>query len=412
MDPLSLLIITIISILVLSALVSGSEAALLSVSLAKAKELSNSKDLIISKKGVSLLLVKENLRHHITSIVVLNNIVNIVGSIYVGVLASSVFGDTSLGIVSAVLTFLIILFSEIIPKIYGEQYCDTISSNIAKPLLIISKFLSPITWILNKLTHLFVRENSATSVSEGEIKEMAALGKLEGSIESFEGEVIENIFKMNDIQVYDIMVPKHKVVSFQKNATYDEIVKKVEETGYTRFPILKNDEVIGLINVKDLFRFHNKEKDFEVSKILRPVIFAPDIMKLSTLEKKLKKSRIHMAVIVNEHGEFSGIVTLEDIIEEIIGDIVDEHDNEEEKEIIEIKDNRFHIKASIEISDLNNELDLSISETEDYSTLNGFIISKMDSIPRINETLKIDEGIFRVIKRSKKKVLEVEFTRN
>ena len=134
-------------------------------------------------------------------------------------------------------------------------------------------------------------------------------------------------------------------------------------------------------------------------------------MKLSTLEKKLKKARIHMAVIVNEHGDFTGIITLEDIIEEILGDIIDEYDLDVEEEIKEIRENTFHIKASIEISELNSKLNLSLPEDDEYSTLNGYMIIKTDSIPKTNQTLSIDQGTFRVIKRSKKKVIEVEFIR-
>ena len=412
MEPITLFIVTILGMLILSALVSGSEAALLSVSLAKAKELSNSSDEKISKQGKNLLSIKKNLQHHISTIVVLNNIINIIGSIYIGVLATALFGEFYLGVVSAVLTFLIILFSEIIPKIYGEQYCDTISSFIAKPLLIISYIFLPVTWFLNKLTNLFVKKNSSNSVSEGEIKEMAALGKLEGSIDSFESDIIENVFKMNDIQVYDVMVPFSKVSSFTKTTSFDEIIKTIEHTGFTRFPILKDGEVIGLINAKDLFKFHNKQKSFDISKILRPIIFVPESMKLSTLEKKLKKARIHMAAIVNEHGDFTGLINLEDIIEEILGEIIDEYDSDVEEQIKKIKKNVFHIKATIEISDLNSELGLTISVDDEYSTLNGYLITSMDSIPKVNEVLSISQGSFRIIKRSKKKVLEVEFIKN
>lgn len=409
MEPITLFIITILVMLIFSALVSGSEAALLSVSLAKAKEIKNSLDGSRAQKGKILLIIKENLQQHITTIVVLNNIINIVGSIYVGVLATEIFGDRALGIVSAVLTFLIILFSEIIPKIYGEQYCDIISTKIAIPLFFISKVLYPVTWVLNIMTTFFVKKNSNHSVSEGEIKEMAALGKLEGSIESFESDIIENVFKMNDIQVYDVMVPFSKVAHLSKNASFDEIIKIIDKTGFTRFPIVKDNEVIGLINAKDLFKFHNREKDFDISKILRPIIFVPETMKLSTLEKKLKKARIHMAAIVNEHGDFTGIITLEDIIEEILGDIIDEYDSDVIQMIQEVKENTFHIKASIEIAELNEKLKLNLPEDDEYSTLNGFMIIKTDSIPKINQTLSIPQGIFRVIKRSKKKVIEVEF---
>ena len=225
MDPLITFIIFIVLLLILSGIVSGSEAAMLSVSYAKAKELSKSKDLAIQKKALRVIKIKENLQKYITTLVVLNNIINIIGSIFIGVLATQLFGQLYLGIVSAVLTFLIILFSEIIPKIYGDQYADKITLFISGSLVFFTIVFSPVLFILEKLTSIFVKKTNSKAVSEGEIKEMAALGKEEGSIESFESEVIENVFKMNDIQIYDIMVPKHKVISLEKKSTYSEIWK-------------------------------------------------------------------------------------------------------------------------------------------------------------------------------------------
>lgn len=405
----------IMLVVILSALISGSEAALLSISYAKAKELVRQDEELKIHKGPShnLLHIKENMERYITTIVVLNNIVNIIGSIYVGVLATTLFGDVYLGFVSAGLTFAIILFSEIIPKIYGEKHSQKISLLIVKPLLIITTLLTPIVVLLEKLTKIFIKENSNSQISEGEIKEMANLGREEGSINSYESEVIGNVFKMNDVEVYDLMVPKNKVRTIEKGSSFDEIVDLITQTGFTRFPVQNSQgDIIGLINTKDLFKFHGKEKSFKLSSIIRPIIFAPETMKASTLEEKLKKSRIHLAAIVNEHGDFTGIVSLEDILEEIVGEIEDEFDLVQDDEIKQIKENKYHIEAAIDIEDLNKELDLNLETTESYSTLNGFLVAKLDGIPKINDTIEIDEGIFRVIRRTKRKVLSVEFVRN
>lgn len=405
-------IIFVLLIIFLSALISGSEAAILSVSYAKAKEIHSGANSKKQKINAQILLdVKENLQKYITTIVVLNNIVNIVGSIYVGVLASKIFGDFYLGIVSAVLTFLIIMFAEIIPKIYGEKYSNEISLFIVKPLKIITFILKPINYTLNLITKIFVKNSTKNQVSEGEIREMAYLGMKEGSIDSYENEVIENVFRMNDITSYDIMEPKNRVVTVSTNAKYDEIIELVQKTGFTRFPVEKDSEVVGLINVKDLFKYYGRERDFNVSKIQRPIIYAPEAMKLSSLEERLKKAKIHMAAIVNEYGDFTGIVTLEDIIEELLGEITDEFDSEQGRLIDRKDENRYHIMTEIEISQLNEELEIKIDEDGDFSTLNGYLIQLTGHIPKTNEIIETEFGTFRIIQRSKRKILQVEFIR-
>ncbi len=397
----------IFAIIVLSAIVSGSEAALLSISYTKAKEIANEKP--DSKRAKALLKIKDNLQKYIATIVVLNNIINIVGSIYVGVIAVELFGEAYLGIVSALLTFLIIMFSEIIPKIYGEKHSVSISLMVANPLIFLSSLFSPIVYILNSISSFFIKKNEANSISEGEIKEMATLGMQEGSINSYERDVIKNVFKMDDIEAYDIMIPKNETTVLDIKSTIDEIITTTQKTGFTRFPISSNNEITGMINVKDLLRYYGKEESFKVSKILRPIFYAPETMKIFALQERLKMEKSHMAAIVNEHGDFIGIVTLEDIIEELVGEIVDEFDKVEENLITKVSDNIYHIQANIDIEDLNSEFDLGLDTTsEDYTNLNGFLSSYFGKIPKVNDKIKTDKYTLRVIKASKKKVLEVE----
>ncbi|MFW5704340.1 MAG: hemolysin family protein [Nanoarchaeota archaeon] len=413
---LLMLVISILLIVILSGLISGSEAAILSISYTKTKEISKTARLKSTyRKAKRLVRVKENLRTYITTIVILNNIVNIVGSIYVGILAANMFpgNEIVVGLISGILTFLIIMFAEILPKVIGEKFAKTISLNIAGPLIFFTVILKPIVWFFTGFTSILVKEkdDEESLVSEGEIREMAHLGFKEGSINSYERYVINNVFKMNDIEAYNIMIPKSEVVCIKYEDTIDDIVKVIESTGFTRFPVLNAmGEIIGLINAKDLFRYHGKEEGFSVSKIMRPVLYAPESMKIFTLEQKLKVNRTHMAIIVNEHGDFTGIVALEDIIEELLGDIEDEFDKEEES-IKKISEKKYHVKANIEISELNDMFNLGLRDLdeEDYSTINGFLISKLDRIPKVNDTYRLGETAkFRVIKANKKKVLEVE----
>ncbi len=406
---LILLLLFVILIIVLSGIVSGSEAALLSVSYAKAKEIAeNSKNKKKRKKAQRLMHVKENLHKYITTIVVMNNIINIIGSIYVGIMAANIFGEIYVGIFSAVLTFLIIMFSEIIPKIYGEMHSEKISMAITLPLIFITKIFSPINFVLDKISNFFIKSQKNTYISEGEIRVMAVLGKEEGSINKYESDVIENVFRMNDTEVYDIMIPKGNTTIIDINETFDNIVKIAEQTGFTRFPIAKKDEIIGLINIKDLFKFHGKEKEFSITKILRPIAFVPDVMKISTLEEKLKKERVHMAAIVNEHGDIVGIVTLEDIIEELLGDIEDEFDPHQENGIEQISENKYHLIGTIDIELLNEKFALNININDDFTTLNGYLTHELGKIPKVNDIVKTDKATFRVLKANTKKVLKSE----
>ncbi len=402
-----LFIAFIVAILVTSAIVSGSEAALLSVSYTKAKETAN--ETPADSKAKSLLKIKEDLQKYIATIVVLNNIINIVGSIYVGVIGVRVFGEVYLGVVSALLTFLIIMFSEIIPKIYGEKHSLGISLFIAKPLIFLTAILSPVIYILNTISGFFITKSEMNSISEGEIKEMATLGMEEGSINSYERDVIKNVFKMDNIEAYSIMIPKNETTVLNLHATMDEIVETTQKTGFTRFPISINSEIIGMINVKDLFRYYGKEDHFAISKILRPVFYAPETMKIFSLQEKLKIEKSHMAAIVNEHGDFIGIVTLEDIIEELVGEIVDEFDKIEDNLINKISDTTYHVQANIDIEALNREFKLDIDQShEDFTNLNGYLSTHFGKIPKVNDKIKTPKYTLRIIKASKKKVLEVE----
>lgn len=403
-----LFVLLILTILILSGIASSSEAAILSMSYAKIKEIENSSKRL-AKKAQNLIKVKEDIQKYISTIVILNNIINIVGSIYVGFVATKLFGEVYLGLVSGVLTFLIIIFSEIIPKIYGDEHSKDIALNVAGPLIFITKIFSPILFVVNKITTIFIKKNQGKNFSEGEIREMAYLGHKEGSINTYESDVIANVFKMNDIEVYDIMVPKNEVQVIDHDMSFDDIVKIVEKSGNTRFPVMKEGEVIGLINVKDLFRFYKKKTTFSINKILRPIIYAPESMKIFTLEEKIKKKRNHMAIVVNEHGDFTGIVTLEDIIEELLGDIEDEFDTEE-KLFKKVSENIYIVDGGADIFEINEEfnLELAIDENDDFTTVNGYLTTVLGKIPKVNDKIKTEKCKFRILKANRKKALEVE----
>ncbi|MCH8519532.1 MAG: hemolysin family protein [Nanoarchaeota archaeon] len=401
----------ILVIVILSGIISGTEAAILSLSPAKIKEFlkSNKDSRKIQVKGELLFSVKEHLQYYISVLVILNNIINIGGSVLIGYVVTQFFGEVFLGIVTALLTLLIIIFSEVIPKIVGERNSLKVSLSMTRFLVITGSLLRPFVFSIEKVIKILIKQENSENVSKGEIREMAILGTQEGSLDNYEGELIDNIFDLNETSVYDIMVPRHKIVTVQPIYSFDQIIELVKEHGYTRFPVEENFEIIGYIHIKDLFGFTNKPESFKVKDIMRQLVFIPDVMKVVNVEKKLKSSKQHICAIVNEHGEVSGIVTFEDIVEEIFGDISDEHDVEEEKDIVKISDNMYQVKGDCEIVKLNEELDLDIYEDEDYSTLNGYLLHTLERMPNLKEEVVTKEGIFRVIAKDKKRVVKVEF---
>lgn len=403
-------IFLILTIIVLSAIVSSSEAALLSVSIGKIKEILNtSKNKKQKHKAKNLISIKDNLQKHISTIVILNNIINIIGSIYVGVLATKIFGQVYVGMISGILTFLIIIFAEIIPKLYGEKYSLEISIVISNILIKTTWTLTPILKFIGLITKIFIKENPNGGVSEGEIKELAYLSQEEGNITKEESERITNVFKLDDLSVYDIMIPKHKTRIIDYNAKFSEVIDVINETGFTRLPVIRNGEIAGLINAKDLFKYHNNRKNFMIGKILRPILYAPESMKLNVLEEKFKKERNHMAIVINEHGDFIGIVTFEDIIEEVIGEIEDEFDPLEKPLINEMGEGKYIVDTCINIDELEEELNIELEDLNDeYSTLNGYLIDKFGNIPRVNQDLKTNKYSIRVLRISKRRILEVE----
>ena len=411
MIELIIVVLIVILIVILSGIISGTEAAILSLSPAKIKEYSksNKESKKIQVKADMLFSIKEHLQYYISVLVILNNVINIGGSVLIGYVVTQFFGEIFLGVVTALLTLAIIIFSEVIPKIIGERNSLKVSLSMTRFLVIMGTVLRLFVMLIEKVVRVIVRQDSSENVSKGEIREMAILGTQEGSLDNYEGELIDNIFDLNETSVYDIMVPRHKIVTVQPLYSFDKIIELVKEFGYTRFPVEEEFEIIGYVHIKDLFGYTNRAEDFKVKDIMRPLVYVPDVMKVVNVEKKLKSSKQHMCAIVNEHGEVSGIVTFEDIVEEIFGDISDEHDTEEEKEIVHISDNIYHINGDCEIGKMNEELNLDIDEDEDFSTLNGYLLHTLERMPLLKEEIETKEGNFKIISKNKKKVVKVEF---
>lgn len=341
---MTLLLILIAVVVIGSACCSGCEAALFAVSRSKVELFRQQK-----RRGATALYdIKEKMSRPITAIVICNNVFNIVGSIYVGFVAANIFGDTMLGVMSAVLTLLIIVFGEIVPKTLGSNYAEQISLACAPLVLGLTKLLFPIVWIFEKATSRFV--TARTIVSEEEIQILSHLGSLEGSIEKDEREMIKNVFTLNDLTARDIMTPRTIMDALQKDTIIGSIKKDLHHEAFSRIPVYgKNiDDIVGVVYRIELLSALARGQDNRVvAEFVRGVMFVDEKMRVDHLLQLFQKKRAHIAIVKNEFGGTSGLVTLEDVLEELVGEIVDETDD--------IIDPRAEARRMHEASDIEIE---------------------------------------------------------
>jgi CBS domain containing-hemolysin-like protein len=338
------LFITLLILVVLgSACCSGCEAALFAVSHSKVELFHQQK----RRGSLALYKIKEKLSRPITALVVCNNVFNIVGSIYVGYVAAHLFGDAALGFISAGLTLLIIVFGEIVPKTIGSNHAETVALIAAPIILFLTYLLFPIVWFFERATSRFVTARSI--VSEEEIQMMSHLGSLEGSIENDEREMIKNVFTLNDRTARDIMTPRTVMDSLQKDVTVGDRRDDLYDEAFSRIPVYDTnlDDIVGVVyRIELLTALARGEDDRTVAEFVRGVTFVDENMRVDHLLQLFQKKRAHMAVVKNEFGGTSGVVTLEDVLEELVGEIVDETDD-----IVDPREEarRMHEESDIEV---------------------------------------------------------------
>lgn len=317
------LIILSLAVIIGSGLFSSTEAALFALPRSRVMVLKEQRE----QGAEELFQVKENLQRSIIVIVIANNIVNIVGSIFVGALASSVFGDAMLGIISAVLTFLIIVFGEILPKTIGENNAEKISLKAAPALLAATSIFSPIIWLLEKLTKRFTTIRKM--VSEEELHILSELGHLEGSIEEDERDLIQKVFTLNDITARDIMTPRTMMFGFQKDSKLGDIKEEIFNLTNSRLPVYDEDydDIIGLCYRRDiLIALAKDEHERIIESFCKKALYVSDSMRADDLLQLFLERREHIAIVKDEFEGTSGLVTLEDVLEQLVGEIVDETD--------------------------------------------------------------------------------------
>lgn len=319
------LAIAVLVVMAGSAVCSCSETALLSTSLIKVRQLAQTRQ----RSALALLAIREKVSRPIASIVVLNNVFNIVGSIAIGRLASVLLGDAWLGIFSGLLTFLIIVFGEVVPKTLGERYAEPISLAISLPLTGLTWALTPVVMLLELVTAPLVKGVQRPTTNEAEIQLLARIGYQEGLIEDDEAAMIQRIFRLNDLTAADLMTPRVALTYLRGARPLGEVKAKVIGSQHSRIVVVEDsiDKVIGVaLKAELLIALIEGKESSTIAELARPVQFVPDTQRADILLKSFREVREHLMVVIDEYGGVSGVVTLEDVVEELTGEIVDETD--------------------------------------------------------------------------------------
>jgi len=317
----------------------------------------------------------------------------------------------SIPIAFSIITFFHITLGEQIPKMFGIKFPLELTLIFALPLKIFYIVFSPFIWLLNKSSNLFLRmvgikkSNEEDVHTEEELRLILTESEEGGAIKPSENELIQNVFDFDDRVVKQIMVNQTKVSAIDIETRKEEVIKKIIDEGYSRLPVYLGDidNVIGIVHSKDLLKAVIDNRFKSIKEIMRPAHFVPERMKVNDLLRDFQRMHIQFAIVTNEHGATAGIITMEDIIEELVGEIQDEHD-EEKPDIDKINDNEFLIKAQANISDINASLPLALPESNEYDTLSGFVNQLFGRIPGVNERRKIEGYELQIMQRKKQKV--------
>lgn len=401
-------LIILFILLLLSAFFSSAETALTTVNKIRMRTLAEEG----SKRARTVLAITDDSGKMLSAILIGNNIVNLSAASLTTSLAYS-FGGSMVAIASGILTILILLFGEITPKTMATIHSEKMSLIYAPIISLFMKVMTPAIFVINGLSIgvlflLRVDPNAKNNVmTETELRTIVDVSHEDGVIESDEREMINNVFDLGDARAKDVMVPRVHVTFADVNSTYDELIDIFREDKFTRLPVFKDttDNVVGTINMKDLLLYDNT-KGFHIQDILREAYFTYEYKNISELLVEMRKASFNIAIVLDEYGETAGLITLEDILEEIVGEIHDEYDENEEDFIQEIDEREYIVEGSTNLDDLNDRLDLDLN-SEEYDSLGGFIIERLDRLPEAGDSIHTDEGIHMVVEKLDKNRIEL-----
>ena len=374
------------------------------------------------RRARTVLQLLENPGKMLSTILIGNNIVNISASSMMTVLVTKMFGSAAVGIATGVLTVLILIFGEITPKNLATVYSQPFALFYAYPIRILSVILTPVIWLLDKLCTFIYwllrvdSKNAGKQMTESELRTIVNVSHEDGVIEGEEKDMITNVVDFGDSIAKDVMIPRADMTMTSVEDSYDDVVKLFMEEQYSRLPVYEENKenVIGILYMKDLFFYRETKKaepetTFDIRRVMREPYYVYEYQKTSGILEELRKESMSIAIVLDEYGTAAGMITLEDLLEEIVGEIRDEYDDYEEEVIKQISENQYDVDGSAKLDDVNDALELSLA-SEDYDSVGGYVIELLDHLPEAGEEVQKGNVRFRVLEADKARVERVRIT--
>ena len=413
MDSTSILIQSIVLVILLigSGFFSASETSLMSLSKIRIRHMKEE-----GVKGAKLVAnLTEDSNKLLSTILVGNNIVNIAAtSISTALFTSLIPGASGVAVATAVMTVLVLLFGEITPKTIASNNSEKAAIFVSRPIKVIIVILKPIVWVFNLVTNIIFKlfgikdKGNQPYITEEELKTMVNVSHEEGVLEIEERQIINNVFQFGDMQAKEAMVQRLDMIAINSEDNYAEIIDMFKNEKFSRMPVYNEsiDDIIGILNIKDIIFLSDEEiENFDIKNYIREPFFTYEFKKITQLLEEMKIEKSQMAIVVDEYGGTSGLITIEDLVEVIVGDIEDEYD-EEEEEIEVIKEDEYIVDGSIKITDVNELIGVKL-ESEEFDSIGGYIIGYLRRLPEENEVIEVDNIKFCIESLDKNRIKKV-----
>lgn len=410
LDPgVAIRLILLILLLILSAFFSSAETAFTTVSKIRMRSLADEGD----KRAGLVLRITDNSPKMLSAILIGNNLVNISASSLATTLAISLFGSAGAGIATGILTLLILIFGEISPKTMATIRSEKMSLRYCKIIWALMNVLTPVIFIINALASVFLRllrvdpSEKNKVMTERELRTIVEVSHESGVIEQEEKQIINNVFDFGDAKAQEVMVPRIDMTYIRINSTYDEILEVYRKDMFTRLPVCEEstDDIVGILNMKDLLLCDRAH--FSLPETMREPYFTYERKNTAELFMEMRESSINIAIVLDDYGTTAGLITLEDLLEEIVGEIRDEYDDDEEDPLQKLSDREYLVTGSMNLEDFSNSLRLHLM-SDDYDSIGGYMIGLLDHLPKIRESVTTPDGIFmQVIAKEKHRIEKI-----
>jgi putative hemolysin len=419
MDPGPLSFLIIIICIIFIAILSSSEVAFISLSRIRLRNL--------IEKGDERAKIAQKIRDEhdklFSAVILSGNLFTVLATSIGTAVAISLLGkDVGIVVATVAMTVLTVIFGELAPKTFAVSHAERISLALAKPMEVFIRITSPLVMVFNKMSNALIRFTGGEVrpvpqlMTEEEMKAMIKIGEEEGAIEKEEKEMLHNVFAFGDKKVTEAMVPRTELVTIDENAVVADAVSLISEEGYSRYPVIREsvDHIVGLLYIKDIIRKMATEKvpsDTPIKKFIRDAYYIPESKMVSAILDDMQKNKFQIAIIVDEHGGTTGLITLEDIMEEIVGGLQDEFEAIEAEKEVEIVDERtFVVSGNTGMDEINELVGVNL-ESEEYHTIGGFIFGLFGHLPKVGEQLRFHDLRFLIIEMDGKKIEKMKITR-